>query len=122
MNSPEGRLAMYLAKENVKPFKDSSNPLPIDEDDVAFMYLIGFITGLRDKNRDKEKASKKREHPEEAETPDRADDAESRAYLKKMATWTAHHFMQKGYNDKCDELRGIGKRYKRCRTFRLSLE
>ena len=35
-------IAMCIARAEIKKFEDVSSNAPIDEDDVAFMYLAGF--------------------------------------------------------------------------------
>ena len=35
-------MAMWIARAEIKKFRDMSSKAPIDEDDVAFMYLVGY--------------------------------------------------------------------------------
>ena len=62
-------IAMTFARHECTKFRDPSNKDPIDEDDVAFMYLVGYMAG--------------KGHVDIPET-------------KRAAVVVAHHFMHKG--------------------------
>ena len=61
-------VAMWIARAEIKKFRDVTSNAPIDEDDVAFMYLAGF-------------AAASGNHGDE---------------VKKAAMFAAHHFMRMG--------------------------
>lgn len=61
-------MAMTFARLECTKFRDHANKDPIDEDDVAFMYLVGYMAG------------KGHDVPE----------------TKKAAVDVAHHWMRKG--------------------------
>jgi hypothetical protein len=97
-------LVMDVALADINKYRDPNNSDPIDEKDVAFMYLVGFVTGSR--------ASRRRDDPPNPMPPD--------DYIKKCAMYIRHFYCQEGYTDRCNELRGI--RPMRANEFRLTLE
>jgi len=92
--------ALDVALSDIQKYKDPNNTDPIDEKDVAFMYLVGFVTGAKARRRD----------PMPTE-PD---------FIKRCALYIRHFYCQEGYNDRCHELHG--GRVLRSDQFRLSLE
>ena len=62
-------IAMMFAKKECYKYRDHANNDPVDEDDVAFMYLVGYMAG------------KGHDVPES----------------KAAAVQVAHHWMRKGH-------------------------
>ena len=80
---------MDFAREAIKQYRDPESTEAIDENDVAYMYIIGYMAG-------------------------RGNDDWC---VRQAALYTAHHFMDLGYN-----LASRHMRVSRQDAFRLTLE
>ena len=83
---PVENLLMGIATQAIQGFRIPGNKDPIDEDDVAFMYMVGLLTGM--------KTSKPGEMVKNPE-------------LRALALAMIHGYKQQGYSDRCRELRGL---------------